>query len=91
MEAKNETAVTAQFTKGQKIAVFSIREVADKTDKEKKNSFWLRVGRAFVNSDGSLNVQLDAMPLDGKLNLRIDLPKAERKHEGAEGFEAEAA
>ena len=35
---------------------------------------WLRVGLAFVNRDGSLNVRLDAMPLSGQLQIR-DPPK----------------
>ena len=33
-------------------------------------SFWTRIGTAFVNKDGSLNVYLDAIPLDGKLQIR---------------------
>ena len=32
--------------------------------------FWVRVGAAFVNRDGSLNVRLDAMPVNGKLQIR---------------------
>jgi hypothetical protein len=33
-------------------------------------SFWTKVGVAFVNSDGSLNVNLDALPISGKLQIR---------------------
>ncbi len=32
--------------------------------------FWLKVGVAFENSDGSLNVKLDCLPLNGKLHIR---------------------
>ena len=32
--------------------------------------FWMSVGKAFVNSDGSLNVRLDANPIDGRLHIR---------------------
>ncbi|TNF60521.1 MAG: hypothetical protein EP303_07000 [Deltaproteobacteria bacterium] len=32
--------------------------------------FWVRVGAAFVNRDGSLNVRLDAMPVNGELHIR---------------------
>lgn len=32
--------------------------------------YWLSVGKAFVNTDGSLNVRLDANPIDGKLHIR---------------------
>ena len=31
---------------------------------------WNRVGVAFVNKDGSYNVVLDAVPIDGKLHIR---------------------
>lgn len=33
-------------------------------------TFWLRIGNAFVNRDGSTNVYLDAYPTSGKLQLR---------------------
>ena len=32
--------------------------------------FWVRVGAAFVNRDGSLNVRLAAMPVNGRLQIR---------------------
>lgn len=31
---------------------------------------WLRIGLAFVNQDGSLNVRIDAVPLTGSLHIR---------------------
>jgi hypothetical protein len=33
-------------------------------------SYWNRVGVAFVNSDGSINVKLEAMPVSGELQIR---------------------
>jgi hypothetical protein len=33
-------------------------------------SRWVRVGVAFDNKDGSLNVLLDAFPLSGRLQIR---------------------
>lgn len=41
----------------------------------KGKSFWNRVGVAFVNRDGSLNVKLDALPIDGKLHIRDYVPR----------------
>ncbi|MCA9535949.1 MAG: hypothetical protein KC593_19820 [Myxococcales bacterium] len=32
--------------------------------------FWLKIGAAFVNRDGSLHVKLDAMPTNGQLHIR---------------------
>jgi hypothetical protein len=44
-------------------------------------TYWLRMGSAFVNKDGSFNVYLDALPLNGKLQLRDwdDQPGWERR------------
>lgn len=36
---------------------------------------WLRIGVAFVNRDGSLNVRLDAMPVSGQLHIRDSPPR----------------
>jgi hypothetical protein len=33
-------------------------------------TFWLRIGSAFTNADGSLNVYLDAYPTNCKLQIR---------------------
>lgn len=40
---------------------------------------WLRIGMAFVNRDGSLNVRLDAMPLSGQLHIRDNPPRDDRE------------
>lgn len=31
---------------------------------------WVKIGIAFMNRDGSVNLHLDATPLDGKLQMR---------------------
>ncbi|MFH1812181.1 MAG: hypothetical protein ABIJ09_25820 [Pseudomonadota bacterium] len=49
-------------------AVYSIKE-----GKEADKSYWTRVGVAFINKDDSLNVQLDCLPVDGRLHIR-DFP-----------------
>jgi hypothetical protein len=51
--------------------VFVIRKVGSKT-------FWNKAGRAFVNSDGSVNVQLDLLP-------NVDLQIRDRKTGNANG------
>ncbi|HVU04832.1 MAG TPA: hypothetical protein VHE30_23940 [Polyangiaceae bacterium] len=33
-------------------------------------SYWNRIGVAFVNHDGSINVKLDAVPVTGELQIR---------------------
>ncbi len=32
--------------------------------------FWNRVGVAFVNADGSINVKLEAVPVTGEIQIR---------------------
>jgi len=40
-------------------------------------SFWNRCGVAFVNSDGSLNVKLEAIPINGEIHIRDYVPRDE--------------
>jgi hypothetical protein len=66
----SDNAGTAQRTNGstppgrRSYAVFTIVE----TDKER--ALWRRVGSGFVNRDGSYNLYLDALPLNGRLHMR---------------------
>jgi hypothetical protein len=45
--------------------------------------FWVRVGAAFVNRDGSLHVRLDAMPVNGKLHIRDYASREDRGRDEA--------
>ncbi len=40
------------------------------TNPKTGKTYWMRVGAAFVNRDGSTNVYLDAYPTNGKLQIR---------------------
>ena len=44
--------------------VFTVR------DKGNGKSFWVKIGAAFECSDGSWNIELDALPTNGRLNVR---------------------
>lgn len=37
--------------------------------------FWNRIGVAFVNSDGSLNIKLEAIPVSGEMQVRDYVPR----------------
>ena len=50
---------------GKRYAVFSVRK-GEKTGA----AIWVRAGYAWTNRDGSANVALDVLPLDGKLHIR---------------------
>lgn len=43
-------------------------------------SYWSKLGRGYLNKDGSINVFLDALPLNGKLQIRVEVedPKADK-------------
>lgn len=40
-------------------------------------SYFSRIGVAFVNGDGSLNVKLEAVPINGELHIRDYVPREE--------------
>jgi len=45
-------------------------------------SFWVRIGVGFTNRDGSLNVKLDAIPVNGTLQVRDWEPYDKRADAG---------
>ena len=47
--------------------------ITERNDK----SYWNRIGVAFINKDGSLNVKLDALPIGGQLQIRDYEPREE--------------
>ena len=40
-------------------------------------SYFNRIGVAFVNQDGSMNVKLEALPINGELHIRDYVPRDE--------------
>ena len=41
-------------------------------DGKDKKSFWTRIGSAWPHADGKgFNIQIDAVPLDGRITLRV--------------------
>jgi hypothetical protein len=56
-------------------------------------TFWNRCGVAFVNADGSLNVKLEAIPVNGEVQIRDYVPRDETQsnRRGENGAYAESA
>lgn len=51
--------------------VYHVRDLNGTSSKGKKG-FWTRIGSAWPHSDGQgFSLQMDCVPLDGRLNLRI--------------------
>ena len=72
---------------GKRYQVFSVRETRDREGRA--TSVWVKAGSAWVNRDGSLNVYLDVLPLDGKLHVREALERGEGKASSANGSPAQ--
>jgi hypothetical protein len=54
-------------------------------------NYWNRVGSAFRNHDGSYNIYLDALPRDGKIQIREATERDHTKDPGGELAESAAA
>lgn len=54
---------------GTKLDAYSIRA-------GKHGTVWTRCGCAYVNRDGSLNLYLEVLPLDGRVHLRLPRPES---------------
>lgn len=47
-------------------------------DREGQKGFWTRIGSAWAHSDGNgFNIQLECVPLDGRITLRVANEKKE--------------
>ncbi len=57
---------------GKTLAVFSIKP-------GKHGSIWVRAGYAEINRDGSMNLHLDVLPLDGRLHVRESYERSVRE------------
>ena len=47
-------------------------------DREGKKGFWTRIGTAWAHADGQgFNIQIECVPLDGRITLRVASEKKE--------------
>ena len=61
---------------------FNVYTVTEYTKGREKKARWTRVGVAFAHEDGEgFNLHLDALPVDGKLVLRVPKEKEETETE----------
>jgi len=61
----------------------SMKTVYTVVERGPGKSFWVRIGVGFTNRDGSLNLRLDAIPVNGTLQVR-DWEPYDRKPEAGE-------
>ncbi len=62
--AETTNVTEATYVSGTRLDVYSIKSST------RGAQVWIRAGSAFVNRDGSINLYLDVLPLDGKLHVR---------------------
>jgi len=55
-----------------RLTVYNIKEKG-----EGKKSYFFKIGVAYTNKDGSINLHLDALPTDGKLHIRKDMERTD--------------
>ena len=90
-EPYDKTAGTPPTKKGSSNrAVFTI------VTKPGDRKYWVKIGIAHINRDDSWNVYLDALPLDGKLQIREEKlgargqPSASHQERAIPSFDLEA-
>lgn len=55
--------------------VYTINEGSSK-------NYWLQIGSGFENKDGSINIIFNALPLNGKIQVRLKPNEKKNKSEG---------
>jgi hypothetical protein len=75
---------------GKRYQVFSLKERTDRGGSEKNATVWVKAGSAWVNRDGSMNVYLDVLPLDGRLHVREALDRQDAEELPAAAAKGEA-
>jgi hypothetical protein len=76
MEAQAQRA--AMFSGGVRLTALSPVEYTKAGDSEKKTR-WHKVGVAFHNRDGSLQIRLDSFPVNGTLQIRQEDPERQKR------------
>ena len=70
MSTENNTASTGSKTPSH--IAYHVR------DREGKKGFWTRIGSAWAHNDGKgFNIQIECVPLDGRITLRVASEKKE--------------
>ena len=59
------------------------KDVDTVVDTKSGKAVWVKIGAAFTNKDGSINVRLDALPVNGTLQVREPRVWEDRRPDGA--------
>jgi hypothetical protein len=70
--------------------VYGIEKRDDRNEPGKTFNIWTRIGTAFVNDDGSINLKLSYVPLTPEITIQVRKPD-EKGKAGEEGAADQAA
>ena len=66
------TATAPSTSKGPSHIAYQVK------DRDGKKGFWTRIGSVWAHADGNgFNIQLECVPLDGRITLRVFAEKQE--------------
>ena len=69
-QTMSDSKKSENVTKSPSHIVYQVR------DRDGQKGFWTRIGSAWPHADGKgFNVQLDCVPLDGRITLRVSTEK----------------
>ena len=70
----SQTAPASSSGKSPSHYVYHVRDI----NGQQQKSFWTRIGAAWAHNDGNgFNLQVECVPLDGRLTIRIATDKQE--------------
>ena len=73
--SSNTTSIAVNAAGASKTPSHSAYQVRDS---QNGKSFWTRIGSAWAHADGQgFNIQIEALPLDGRITLRVASEKKE--------------
>ena len=64
------------------ITLKDVYSITEKENAPNDKGYWTKIGIGFVNRDNSINIVLDALPVNGRLHIRDRQPKRTTKQEG---------
>lgn len=76
--SKNASNAKSNDSKASKAPTHIAYHVREFGEGENKKSFWSRIGSVWAHGDGKgFNIQVDVVPLDGRITLRVPEDKKE--------------
>jgi hypothetical protein len=73
--------MTKEKKKNGVLHIFGIEKRDSRTEAGETFNIWTRIGTAFVNDDGSMNLKLSYVPVGPGITIQVRKPEEKRKDE----------